>query len=437
MDLSSLLFAETLSPSLSSVSASSSSPTLLHPAKRTLSELNACGVRLSLFNTKNHASTSTFPAATTFKPPTISLQHILQGDNYSYYFKSSSLPQQQQHGAPRLNLVEKLLGDVLVAATVTAVAAPFLTIIDKALVQYSAASHTLLQSAAQTCSSIVRHPIHYIKSPTFLYMWATYASTYATANAICTGTEHASHVQRLQQEQQQQSTTAKQHQQQVSSSSSTTTTAITFLGTTAVNTSASLCKDRAYARLFGSVQAATAVVPLPSYMFWMMRDVTVIGSSFVLPVHVAKILHEKHDMTQADALRTAQIATPVAAQLVAGPLHFAGLDWYNRPSASVGTAQRLSAVYASLVPVIAARMARILPGYGIAGVYNTEWRAAWREYLMQRQVVAIMMRQTVAARDKTTTKAVGASASSAAFTTMDSLSVRKLVELIRTKRHAE
>jgi hypothetical protein len=40
----------------------------------------------------------------------------------------------------------------------------------------------------------------------------------------------------------------------------------------------------------------------------------------------------------------------------------------------------------NVIGVVGARMARILPGYGIGGVYNKRWKAQWRDYLIQRQV---------------------------------------------------
>lgn len=215
---------------------------------------------------------------------------------------------------------ERLVGDVVVASAVTAVVAPFLTVVDQALVQRASGSHTIVGSALTSMSSMVRQPIAYIKSPTFLWMWATYAATYSAANSLRTITEYqefkavkavttADQQVRVQQQQQQR------------------TTATLFVGTTVVNSSASMIKDRAYARMFGA--AASATVPRISYALWMSRDLTVIGSSFILPDHVSKLL-TSHGMEEARATSVAQIGTPVAAQLIAAPLHFLGLDCYNR-----------------------------------------------------------------------------------------------------------
>jgi hypothetical protein len=306
------------------------------------------------------------------------------------------------------NLQEKLLGDVLVAAAVTAAVAPFLTVIDKALVQYSVGSHTLKQSATQSVTAMVRQPVQYFKSPSFLWMWATYASTYTAANALRTVTEHHEHLGTTSAS----TTTASIHKNQNKSQSPSpqlapavfATSAMTiFLGTTAVNTTASLLKDRAYAKLFGNPAQLKMSVPAASYGLWMLRDFTTIGSSFILPTHVAGLLQQHSDMSAGDAQQVAQLVTPVAAQLVAGPLHYVGLDCYNRPlSASSGgfsstmasqLTERARFLYRGVGTVVGARMARILPGYGIGGVWNTKLRSQWREALIQRQVGGQMLLQ--------------------------------------------
>jgi hypothetical protein len=295
------------------------------------------------------------------------------------------------------NLQEKLLGDVLVAAAVMAAVAPFLSVIDKALVQYSVGSHSLKESAMESVTAMVRQPVQYIKSPSFLWMWATYASTYTAANVLRTVTEHQEHLVNTSASR----TTASIHKNQNKKSQSPSpapavfaTSAITiFLGTTAVNTTASLLKDRAYAKLFGNPAQLKMSVPAASYAFWMLRDFTTIGSSFILPTHVAGILQQHSSLSAGDAQQVAQLVTPVAAQLVAGPLHYVGLDCYNRPlSASGGgfrtmasqLSERARFLYRGVGTVVGGRMARMLPAYGIGGVWNTKLRSQWREALIHK-----------------------------------------------------
>jgi hypothetical protein len=350
---------------------------------------------LSFVHLPKPSSLNRFPGL--YVPPRISLPISRDTINAEHHAAKS-----HWRVWPR-NLQEKLLGDVLVATTVTAAVAPFLTVIDKALVQYSVGSHSLKQSATQSVTAMVRQPVQYFKSPTFLWMWATYASTYTAANALRTITEHQEHLGSTSASR----TTASIHKNQNKKSQSPApavfaTSAMTiFLGTTAVNTTASLLKDRAYAKLFGNPAQLKMSVPAASYALWMLRDFTTIGSSFILPTHVAGLLQQHSSISAGDAQQVAQLVTPVAAQLVAGPLHYVGLDCYNRPlSASGGfrtmasqLSERARFLYRGVGTVVGARMARILPGYGIGGVWNTKLRSHWREALIQRQVGQIMLQK--------------------------------------------
>ena len=81
------------------------------------------------------------------------------------------------------DLVAKLAGDVIVACGVTLGITPFMSIIDKSIVQRAAGTHTILQSSVESILSITRHPISYVKSPMFLMMWGVYAATYTTGES--------------------------------------------------------------------------------------------------------------------------------------------------------------------------------------------------------------------------------------------------------------
>ncbi|KAG7359054.1 hypothetical protein IV203_015643 [Nitzschia inconspicua] len=280
----------------------------------------------------------------------------------------------------------KLVGDVAVALAVTFGVSPFLTVVDKAIVESANGTKPILTSARDSVISMGRHPIQYIKSPTFLLMWVVYGATYSTANSFKTLEEHQSH----------------QAKRTANGSSVNAVPQIgkmgTFLGTTLVNSGASIMKDRAYARMFSAATpAATSTsysksFPKATYAMWMMRDLSVIGSSFILPDLVTSHIVETYRVDAAKAQSICQLTIPVAAQFVAGPFHFLGLDLYNRqhhPSMQMSIGQRIMdrgwAFYQGIGPVVAARIARIAPGYGIGGVWNTKLRTAWRQNLVQRQ----------------------------------------------------
>jgi len=297
-------------------------------------------------------------------------------------------------------LLQKLGGDVLCAATVTAVAAPFLTIVDKALVERAAGAKSVLGSAQESLTFMLRHPVRYLKSPTFLWMWATYAATYSAANSLQTVTEYRQAVR----------------------NQSTSCTAV-FLGTTATNSTASMLKDRAYARLFGTqhhpnVMTNNHSVPKLSYAVWVARDFTVIGSSFILPDRVAPLLQTTLGCSASTAAQVAQVTTPVVAQVVAGPLHVLGLDFYNRPGTTFrdaggwkrtalmhGIVDRSRFVLSCFSEVVAARIVRIVPGYGIAGIWNKSLRTKWREQVQHQNQYQTdnLSRQNIAANRRVTT----------------------------------
>ena len=283
-------------------------------------------------------------------------------------------------------LGSKIAGDALVAAGVTFCVSPFLTVVDKAIVESTAGTATIFSSAVNSLKYMARNPVQYVKSPTFLLMWAVYSATYTTANAFKTLEEHAT------------------YNMDRSSSSDTPANAnknagmfkmAAFLGTTVVNSGASMVKDRAYARMFSGTTSSISI-PKATYVLWMMRDLSVIGSSFLLPDLVSAKMVEYYngEMDRERARSLCQIGLPVLAQFLAGPFQFLGLDMYNRNLSGLTTSQaildRSKHMSKGITPVIAARIARIIPGYSIGGVANTKLRTAWRQKLLERDVAAMM-----------------------------------------------
>jgi hypothetical protein len=341
----------------------------------------------------------------TVSPTTLLVVLVVLPNYCTHTFTLTPMPDPSPVEADRSfpsNLREKLLGDVIIAFSVTGMIAPFLTVVDKALVQRSVGSHTIWSSGRESVIAMVQKPVAYFKSPTFLWMWATYALTYSAANSLRTWTEHQEYVAASRQRKNlvvESTASTNTTTGGTQNKPSTSTTATLFVGVTMVNTSASLVKDRAYARMFGN--AAAASVPPISYALWITRDFTVIGSSFILPGTVAAMLQESTSLKEKEALKIAQVATPMVAQLVAGPLHFVGLDCYNRNldhmPFKLQVAERMKFLAGSFREVVAARMVRILPGYGVAGVWNTSLRGQWRDLLIRRQIQTMVAATTLVA----------------------------------------
>lgn len=82
------------------------------------------------------------------------------------------------------DLMVKFAGDVIVAFGVTLGIAPFMSVIDKSVVQRAAGTHTIIQSCVESVTTIVRNPASFVKSPMFVMMWGVYAATYTTGKKL-------------------------------------------------------------------------------------------------------------------------------------------------------------------------------------------------------------------------------------------------------------
>lgn len=290
-----------------------------------------------------------------------------------------------------LGLGEKLFGDVLVALGVTFAVSPFLTVVDKAIVQRTAGTHSIVQSSFESIRGIVQNPVRYIRSPMFLWMWGVYGATYSTANCLRTSTEHFG---LLSKQQPQVDNTPRKLKAQEETTDTINNNwnsgqSVMFVGTTFVNMSASLLKDRAYAQMFG--KSIPRQVPMISYGLWATRDCMVVGSSFILPDIVSSLLIQTQpSLNSSKAMTISQILCPIITQFVAGPLHLMGLDYYNRPlhhlSPWQATLERARILREGFTSVVSARIARIVPGYVIGGIGNTRLRQQWQNWrLAQRR----------------------------------------------------
>ena len=276
------------------------------------------------------------------------------------------------------NLGEKILGDVAIGSGVTFSVVPFLTVVDTAIVRAAAGTHTMLSSGMESAATMVRNPVAYLKSPAFLLMWMTYAATYSTANSLKTIMEHREYYKE------------DRGSRKIGDSSASHNSRMTvFLGTSIVNSGASLMKDRAYAKMFGTAGAA-ASVPLISLGLWATRDFMVVGSSFVLPDILSKHLQDEYNMHRGDAQKLSQLTLPVMTQFLVGPIQLLGLDFYNRPLTNMpfrdAVVARTRFLVMGFTSIVTARILRIAPGYGIGGVLNTNFRDSWRDRLIQNEI---------------------------------------------------
>ena len=141
---------------------------------------------------------------------------------------------------------EFLAGTAAGAAAGFAVA-PFASAVDKALAENASGRASLRESFFGTMKSVFSRPATFFRSPAFAWIWLVYGSTYAAANLV-------------------ESACAKKK---------VDATLPKWVATSGVNTSTNICKDRAFAKMFGA--SVPVSVPVGSYASWLGRDVVTMG----------------------------------------------------------------------------------------------------------------------------------------------------------------
>lgn len=132
----------------------------------------------------------------------------------------------------------------------------------------------------------------------------------------------------------------------------------------------------------GSASPAAAIVqriiPLASYALFAMRDSLTVFASFNVPSRLAPLIPLSAEVEKKICSRAtvAQLLAPAAAQIFSTPLHLLGLDLYNRPGAKAREAglSRWRKVARDWGGSCLARMARVVPAFGVGGVVNSAVR---------------------------------------------------------------
>mmetsp|Transcript_27278 Transcript_27278/g.82251 ORF Transcript_27278/g.82251 Transcript_27278/m.82251 type:complete len:287 (-) Transcript_27278:45-905(-) len=232
--------------------------------------------------------------------------------------------------------------DVAAAAAASAAVAPFIMIIDRAIIEAASGGPKLLSGVLKGCGDALRRPhVALFANPAYYMMVGVYAATYAAANGIDTAATRTD-------------------------ASPATHAAATLAGTTAVNSTACIMKDVAFAKMFGGA-AKKAGMPLATVGLFGARDLVTVASAFTVPAHLADALAGGGvDASTADT--AARIISPVAMQAICAPCHLLALNLYNAPEAT--SAARLRAVAALAPATTLAFAARMLPAFSVGGVLN-------------------------------------------------------------------
>ncbi|GAB9465544.1 hypothetical protein Gpo141_00002950 [Globisporangium polare] len=250
---------------------------------------------------------------------------------------------QHQEARESMAVVAKNLAiDVAAAATASFAVSPFITIVDRAIIENASGARPLATGVKELARAFVANPLQFVRKREFAIVFGLYTATYASANAIdtvCEFTESDNQVPK-------------------------------FLGTTAVNMSLCIAKDRAFAQMFGVM--APSAFPIAAMGLFAVRDSLTVAASFNAPKAVAKKLERDAGVEPSRAKTAAQLLCPALVQFVSTPLHLLGLDLYNNKGASA--AQHVRFVQREYVKSAIARIGRIGPAFGIGGVGNAYCR---------------------------------------------------------------
>ena len=248
----------------------------------------------------------------------------------------------------------------LSAATAAALAmSPFIMTIDAAIVGAAAGRHKLGGAIMRGTAEMLRHPLGLLRNPAYWMVTGVYAATYAAANLIDTfGADGRM--------------------------SPAVHGTVKLLGTTAINTSACIAKDIAFARMFGATKGGP--MPAATIALFGARDLLTVASAYTIPPVLAAALERGGGFTHLHAETSAQLSAPVAMQVVCAPVHLLALNFYNVPVASA--TERAAAVARTAPQTIAAYAVRMAPSFGIGVVMNSNLTRVGHAVLQRRYGVA-------------------------------------------------
>ena len=87
------------------------------------------------------------------------------------------------------NLIQNLTIDVIAGTFASFIISPWITSLDKALIENANGKHSLIPNLREMIINILRNPLTFIKKKEFLLIHGLYTFTYITANSIDTISE--------------------------------------------------------------------------------------------------------------------------------------------------------------------------------------------------------------------------------------------------------
>ncbi|TPX34200.1 hypothetical protein SmJEL517_g03105 [Synchytrium microbalum] len=242
----------------------------------------------------------------------------------------------------------ELVGDIGSAALASTFVSPFVTLVDRAVIQSASGAQKLGAALLVGIKELAFRPWAVYGRLETRLVWVVYLGTYGAANTI--------------------STVSKRYDVKPG--------APQLVGTTVANMTLSIWKDQALTKMFGT--SAPRPLPMSSYAFFAGRDLMTIGASFTIPPVVSAYLQREAAFTKPVSDVTAQILCPMGIQALTTPVHLWALDLYNNPARSV--AERVRFIGTQYVPVVSVRAMRVLPAFGIGGLANSNFRLMAKQY---------------------------------------------------------
>ncbi|KAI1203832.1 hypothetical protein F5X97DRAFT_3111 [Nemania serpens] len=261
------------------------------------------------------------------------------------------------------NLGFRLGADAVSAACAASMIAPFISIIDRSIMENASGRSTLAESLKTSLRTLFSRPRAMLFSRPVALIFMLYGGTYLTANTLDTAT----------------STVRSKPATYVSSGTDK------FAASSAANIGLCIYKDQVYVKLFGP-GGPPRPVPPPTYALFALRDCLTIFASFNVPPLLGPVVSERLGLEmrrRVSGETIAQFAAPAAVQLFSTPIHLLGLDVYNRPTAlgAVSWADRWALVRKNWLISCAARICRIVPAFGLGGTVNMKVRRNLMEKL--------------------------------------------------------
>jgi len=237
-----------------------------------------------------------------------------------------------------VSIPRRLLCEVSAAYIAALTCAPIIQIVDASVTAGQSGKTPIFTAAYNFTRTLILTPHKFIFSKYFAWIYFVYSSTYTTNNCIdslCKLYQINEVLPKL-------------------------------IGVTFVNMSASVIKDAAFARYFGTKPPSK--VPLLSYCLWLVRDSMAIAAAFIIPERVSGHFQKTKGMAKNKADTLAQFNVPISMQVVLLPIHLLGLDIYNNNVSTTG--DRAKRVLKNYFPALPLRFIRMAGAFGFGGVNN-------------------------------------------------------------------